>query len=209
MHIQKSVSHIGSKAALPTGSWLGICAWQQWLFIVLFLEVLGIDFMEVVLDACQGYSVPLSYISCLGIQLPKSNAFLFPSLMPQEASERAFLLNEGKVSDISLPFIAEVQATSSFHNFANNYITTSQKSERCDHLVTVLVGECQSTMLNKAFKAWRRQAHYLSFFLPPCLFSQFQAVKDCSSNCLCSPEKMKGTYSTSVNISKCFGFHVS
>lgn len=47
MHIRKSVSHIGSQEVLPTRSWLGTCAWQYWLFIVLFLEVLEIDFMEV------------------------------------------------------------------------------------------------------------------------------------------------------------------
>lgn len=138
------------------------------------------------------------------------NVMLSPSLhwCPRKRAREHFYWMRRRCL-ISLPFIAEVQASSSFHNFANNCITTSQKSERCDHLVAVVVGECQSTVLNKAFKAWRRQAHYLSFFLPPCLGLQFQAVKDCSSNCLCSPEKMKGTYSTSVNISKCFGFHVS
>lgn len=52
MYIQISISHIGTKEALPTGSWLGTCPRQYWLFIVLFLEVLGIDFMEVGLHAC-------------------------------------------------------------------------------------------------------------------------------------------------------------
>lgn len=41
MHIQKSVNHIGNTEALPAGSWHGNCAWQNWLFIVLFLDILG------------------------------------------------------------------------------------------------------------------------------------------------------------------------
>lgn len=41
MHIRKSVNHIGNTEVLPTGSWHGNCAWQNWLFIVLVLEVLG------------------------------------------------------------------------------------------------------------------------------------------------------------------------
>lgn len=40
MNIRKSANHIGNTEALPTGSWHGTCAWQNWLFIVLFLEVL-------------------------------------------------------------------------------------------------------------------------------------------------------------------------
>lgn len=87
---------------------------------------------------------------------------------PRKQAREHFYWMRGRCL-ISLPFIAQVQASSSFHNFANNYITTSQKSERCDHLVTVVVGECQSTVLNKAFKAWRRQAHLPSQLLPATL----------------------------------------
>lgn len=70
---------------------------------------------------------------------------------PRKQTREHFCLTRGSCL-ISLPFIAAVQASSLFPNFANNYITTSQKWERCDHLVTVVVGECQSPVLNKAFK---------------------------------------------------------
>lgn len=134
-----------------------------------------------------------------GYLASKEECSLLPfKLMAQVANKDHFYLISGRYMN-SQSFIAAVQETPLFHNFASKYVTTQQKSERCDHLVTVVVGECQSIMLNKTFKQGEGK-HTPSFFLPPCLSLQFQAVKACTSNCLCSPENERNL----LDISKYF-----